>query len=112
MSRVASPWPEETYESPTVDRDLLAGLEDAVATITSLHEAYLVTRRSVHHGREKVQLGIVAHVGGRWRSRRRIAALSDALRPFFPDRLQWASPGNSAVPDEARLMGIRLKGHC
>jgi hypothetical protein len=122
MSRVASPWPEETYESPTVDRDLLAGLEDAVATITSLHEAYLVTRRSVHHGREKVQLGIVAHVGGRWRAvagSRPSATRFDPSSPIgcsgrhsgtprYRTRLVWWASASRAIAERSRRSGLHL----
>jgi hypothetical protein len=104
-------WSEDTYERPKVESELIADLSAAIAPIQGLHEAYVVTRRRVHRGRQKVGLGIVAHVGGRWRSRPKIAAANDALRPFFPERLQWYAIANSPVPDEARIVGIRLGGH-
>jgi hypothetical protein len=105
--------PEHAYDTPTGDAaDLAAEVQAAIAAVPDLHEAWLVTRRTVYRGREKTSLGVVAYVGGRWRSRRQLDSLRNALQVFYapswPARLQWGSFANSRVPDDVRAVGIRL----
>jgi hypothetical protein len=103
---------DERYEPPEPDPTLVADLKAAIATVPDLHEAYLVTRRRSYEGRETVDLGFVAHVGGRWRVRRQLRSLREALQPFYPpppeSRLHWGAYGNSPVPDKVRAVGIPL----
>jgi hypothetical protein len=104
-----------SYEPVVLDADpdLIAELKTAMAPVEDVHEAWLVAKRSVWGEREKVGLGVVAHVGGRWRTRRQIAALREALGPFAqppgPTRLTWGSYGNAPVPAEVRAVGERLR---
>jgi hypothetical protein len=105
---------EESYEPPVLDADpdLIADLRAAIASADDVQEAWLVAKRVAQGGREKVRVGVVAHVGGRWRVRRQLTSLREALRPFYPppleSRLHWGAYGNSPVPDEVRVVGIRL----
>jgi hypothetical protein len=111
------PTVEDSYETPTVDDELLSALRAALASVPDLQEAYLVSKRRSVDGRERNEsLGVVAWAGGRWRSRRQVAALSEALKPFYPppfgaSSLGWGQLGNSPVPEEAKAVGIRLGGH-
>ena len=101
----------EVYEPPPPNPELVGLLEVALADVP-IHEAYLVVRRSRVVGREKVQFGVVACVGGSWGGRRYIAALREALRPFYLPAgrapLSMGSFANSPVPDAVRAVGIRL----
>ena len=105
---------EDTYETPTVDRELLSALRAALASVPELREAYLVSRRRCVDGRERKEgLGLMAQVGGRWRSRKQVAALQEALRPFYPPpfetaSLHWGQLGNAPVPEEAKAVAIRV----
>src|SRR6266480_3904436 len=77
---IDSPSPiEESYEPPVLDADpdLIADLRAAIALAEDVHEAWLVAKRVVWGEREKVGLGVVAHVGGRWRAKKQIAALGE-----------------------------------
>lgn len=111
------PTVEDSYETPTADDELVSALRAALASVPDLQEAYLVSRRRSVDGRERnEELGVVARAGGRWRSRKRVAALSEAIKPFYPppvgtSSLGWVHLGNVPVPEEAKAVGIRLGGH-
>ena len=118
---------DERYESPAADEALVASLRAVLASASDIHEAYLVTRRvQIRGGPEKVGLGFVAHVGGRWRAKKQIAALGEVLEPFLGFRydegvvvrslpsaerapLSWTSIGNSPVPNDVKQVGLRLR---
>jgi hypothetical protein len=107
---------EDTYEHPTADRAILSGLRAALASVPDLHEAYLVSRQRRIDGRTKSDgLGVVARAGGRWRARKQVAALADALKPFHlpgdTAPLKWSDLGNTPVAEEAKAVGVRLWGH-
>jgi len=108
------PTVEDTYETPAADEEVFTALRVALATVPDLREAYLVSRRrSIDWHERDDALGVVAQAGGRWRSRKQLAALNDALRPFYPPpfgtaRLSWGQHGNMPVPEEAKAVGIRL----
>jgi len=87
----------------------------ALADVPHVREAFLVGRRRAVEGRpERRQLGIAAHVGGFWRSRKHMAAFESAVRPFLPPPetapLGWSWFGNSRVADEIRAIGVSVKG--
>jgi hypothetical protein len=105
----------ESYEAPTVDDELLAALRTALASVPDLHEAYLVNRcRSMGGVASDEGLGVVARAGGRWHSREQLAALSEALKPFYPPPfdtpLRWGNLGKLPVPEQAKAVGIWLGG--
>jgi hypothetical protein len=115
MADTHDTWAKHIYETPRAEVDLLSQLRGALAGVPDLHEAYLVERRSVYAEQTRRDgLGVVAHVGGRWRARRQLAEIRERLRPFYPPResapLRWGAFGNSPVLDEARAVGTRLMG--
>lgn len=109
---------ETYYEHPVADDAVVSALREALADVPDLGEAYLISRRSAIDGDwQDDGLGVMARVGGRWRSpRRQLAALREALRPFYPPPFEtaplgWGHFGNSPVPEEARAVGVPLGGH-
>jgi len=75
----------DTYEAPAAAADLVTFLRLALADVPHVRETFLVGRRRAVEGRpERQQLGIAAHVGGFWRSRKHIAAFESAVKPFLP----------------------------
>jgi hypothetical protein len=105
----------DTYEAPAAALELVTNLRGALAGVPHVREAFLVGRRRAIDGRaERRQLGVAAHVGGFWRSRKHMAAFESAVKPFFPPPetapLGWSSFGNSRVADEIRAVGVSVNG--
>src|SRR6266498_4046465 len=104
----------DTYEAPVAATELVANLRAALADVSHVREAYLVERRrTVERSPERRQLGIAAHVGGFFGSRKDIAAFKSAVKPFLqpPDPpLGWSWFGNSPAADEIRALGVSVKG--
>ena len=95
--------------------ELVANLRVALADVPHVREAYLVERRRAVEGRaERRQLGIAAHVGGFFGSRKHMAAFESAVKLFLPPPetapLKWSWFGNSRVADEIRAIGVSVKG--
>src|SRR5207247_5243705 len=99
----------DTYEAPAAAADLVTHVRLALAEVPHVREPFLVGRRGAVEGRpERQQLGIAAHAGSFWRSRKHMAAFESAVGPFLPPPetapLGWSWFGNSRVADEIRAI--------